>query len=69
MDGCLLGRVTRLVCIFGCAENYGVDAVQPAATDSPPDCRIYFFEPLIIIQKKRFYNKCWGQAMSLAPKS
>ena len=35
-----------LVCIFALGENYGFATVQPVATDSPQDCRIYSFESL-----------------------
>ena len=30
-------------------------------------CEQGIFEDLDIIKHKRFYNKCWGQAMSLTP--
>ena len=29
------------ICIFAPGENYGVAAVEPAASDSPLDCRIW----------------------------
>ena len=37
--------------------NQGLNAVEPAFSKCPPDIYI----------KLWFYNKCWGQVMSLAP--
>ena len=44
--GCFpfLVDLRRFVCIFAEGKNRGVAAVQPAASNSPPDCCIWNFE-------------------------